>query len=298
MDYRKIIKNKEMRFKLLHYMKFIPDSWMLKFQYKIKMGRNLSLKKPSRWTEKLQWYKIFYRTPLMTQCADKYEVREYIKSKGLERILVNLYAIYNSAEDINLDSLPQKFVIKTTNGSGTNILCKDKSQINLVKVKQSLRDWMDRDNYSVGREWSYKDIVPKIIVEEYLEDVNNPFDGINDYKFLCFNGKAEYVVLDVDRHINHRRNIYDSNWNFIDVSTDYPNFGDCMDKPDGFEEMLKVANILAKDFPFVRVDLYWVNGQVYFGELTFYPWTGYVQFTPDHFDIKLGQQFILPSIRR
>src|SRR5690606_28042610 len=137
-----IIKNKELRFKILHLLRFVPDTWMLKFQYKVKMGRNLNLKKPQRWTEKLQWYKIYYRTPLMTQCADKYEVRDFIKSKGLEDILVELFAVYDNAEDINFDLLPQKFVMKTTNGSGTNILCKDKSQIQLDNVKKSLKDWM------------------------------------------------------------------------------------------------------------------------------------------------------------
>ncbi|MCY9140976.1 ATP-grasp fold amidoligase family protein [Peribacillus frigoritolerans] len=293
MDYRKIIKSKEMRFRILHYLRFIPDSLMLKLQYRMKMGRKLNLKKPKRWTEKLQWYKLYYRTPLMTQCADKHDVREYIKSKGLEDILNKLYAVYSSADQFKLDSLPQKFVIKTTNGSGTNILCKDKKQLNLNNVKQSLNEWMSRDNYSVGREWSYKGIVPKIIVEEYLEDKKNPFDGINDYKFICFNGRAKYIVFDVDRHIDHKRNIYDTDWKFIDINTDYPNFGDCVSRPEGLDEMLRVANILASDFPFVRVDLYWVNGKVYFGELTFYPWTGYVQFDPDEFDFILGDQFIL-----
>lgn len=294
MDYRKIIKNKETRFKILHYLSFIPDSWMIRFQYKMKMGRKLNLKNPQRYTEKLQWYKIYYRTPLMTQCADKYNVREYIKSKGLESTLNKLYDVYDRVDEINLDLLPQKFVMKTTNGSGTNILCNDKSQLNIDDIKQSLNDWMNRDNYSVGREWSYKGVVPRIIVEEYLEDENNPFDGINDYKFICFNGEAKYIVLDVDRQIEHKRNIYDADWNFIDVSTDHPNFGDCVPEPEGFEEMLKVANILAEDFPFVRVDLYWVNEKVYFGELTFYPWTGYVQFDPDEFDFELGKQFKLP----
>lgn len=294
LDYRKLIKNKEMRFKILHYMQFIPDTWMLNFQYKVKMGRKLSLKDPKRWTEKLQWYKVNYRTPLMKQCADKYEVRDYIKSKGLDYILNKLFAVYDTVDQINFDHLPQKFVIKTTNGSGTNILCKDKSQLDIDNVKQTLDAWMHRDNYSVGSEWSYKDLKPKIIIEEYLEDNNNIFDGINDYKFICFNGKARYIVLDVDRHIEHKRNIYDRDWNFIDVSTDYPNFGDSVPRPEGLDDMLRVADILAGDFPFVRVDLYWVNGKIYFGELTFYPWTGYVQFSPDEFDFTLGKDFILP----
>lgn len=294
MDYKKIIKDQETRFKVLHLLRFVPDQLIIKLQYWIKMGRKLNLKNPQRYSEKLQWYKLYYRTPLMTQCTDKYSVRKYIKSKGLESILNKLYAVYDSVDEIKFDLLPQKFVMKTTNGSGANIFCEDKSQFSLDDAKQSLDDWIRRDNYSYGREWSYKGVVPRIIVEEYLEDKNNPFDGINDYKFICFNGEAKYIVLDVDRYIEHKRNIYDTDWNYIDVSTDHPNFGDCVPKPDGLDEMLRVANMLAEDFPCVRVDLYWVNGKVYFGELTFYPWTGYVQFEPDEFDFILGEKFILP----
>jgi hypothetical protein len=293
MDYRKIIKNKETRFKILHYLRVIPDSLMVKFQYKVKMGRNLNLKEPQRYTEKLQWYKVNYHNPLLRQCADKYEVREYIKSKGLQDTLVNLFAVYDDTNQINLDDLPEKFVIKTTNGSGTNILCREKSSIDLNKIKYDLGIWLKRDNYAVGREWSYKGIKPRVVIEEYLEDYDNNFDGINDYKFMCFNGKPKYVVLDVDRQIGHKRNIYDVNWNYIDVSTDHENFGDVVPKPEGYEEMLNVAKVLSEDFPCVRVDLYYVNKRVYFGELTFYPWTGYVQFEPDKFDYILGEEFIL-----
>lgn len=298
MDYKKLIRNQETRFKILHLLKYISDEKMVKLQYKIKLGRTLNFKNTRRFTEKLQWYKLYYRSPLMTQCADKYSVREYIKSKGLNNILNKLYAVYNSADEIDISSLPERFVMKTTNGSGTNYFCTDKSKFPLEDVKTSLRDWMKRDIYASGREWSYKDVVPKIIVEELLEDKVNKFKGINDYKFLCFNGKPKYVVLDVDRHVGHKRNIYDTDWNFIDVVTDHPNIEDNIVKPEGFEEMLNIANILAEDFPFVRVDLYWVNGKIYFGELTFYPWTGYVQFEPDQFDYQLGECFILPNITK
>lgn len=231
----------------------------------------------------------------MTQGADKYEVRHYIKSKGLKDILVDLHAVYDNPDQIDLDELPERFVIKTTNGSGTNVLCKEKASIDVKEVKEDLAIWLKRDNYAVGREWSYKDIKPRIIIEEYLEDIRNPFEGINDYKFLCFGGKPKYVILDIDRSISHKRNIYDIDWNLIDVKTDCPNFDGTVEKPDGFEEMLEVATVLCRDFPFVRVDLYWVNGKVYFGELTFYPWTGYVQFEPDEFDYILGEEFELPN---
>ncbi|MGG3940329.1 ATP-grasp fold amidoligase family protein [Peribacillus psychrosaccharolyticus] len=271
---------------------------MIKIQYKMKLNRKLNLQNPQRFTEKIQWYKLNYRTKVMTQCADKYSVREYVKSKGLSSILNELYSVYNAVEEIDIKSLPEKFVIKTTNGSGTNYFCKDKNKFPLEKVKKSLNDWLNRNIFSSGREWSYKNIVPKIIVEELLEDLGNPFEGINDYKFLCFNGAAKYVVLDVDRLKDHKRNIYDTNWNLINVSTDHSNIQYPVEKPEGLDQMLKIANKLAEDFPFIRVDLYWVNNKVYFGELTFYPWTGYVQFEPDKFDFELGREFNLPKVKR
>src|SRR5699024_6097348 len=136
---------------------------------------------------------------------------------------------------------------------------------------------------------------PKIIVEELLEETENEsnYEGISDYKFLCFNGNPEYVIFDVDRFVDHKRNIYDMDWNFLNIETDKKNIGDTIKKPKGFEEMVEVARILSGDFPFVRVDLYYVNKQVYFGELTFYPWTGYVQFNPDNFDFELGRKFYI-----
>lgn len=298
MDYKKFIRNQEMRFKILHLLRLVPDEVMVKLQYKIKLGRNLDFRNPRRFTEKLQWYKLHYRTSLMTQCADKHNVREYVNSKGLSHTLNKLIAVYESVEDIDLSTLPEKFVMKTTNGSGTNYFCTNKSNFPIQEVKISLKNWLDRNIYASGREWAYKDLTPKIIVEELLEDKENKFDGINDYKFLCFNGKAKYIVFDVDRHIGHKRNIYDTDWNFINVTTDYPNIQDNIAKPEGLDEMLNIANKLAEDFPFVRVDLYWVNGKVYFGELTFYPWTGYVQFNPDEFDFELGKEFYLPINRK
>src|SRR5690625_3212355 len=153
-----------MRFKILHLLRFIPDKIMIKLQYRIKLGRKLNLKKPSRFTEKLQWYKLHYRTPLMTKSADKYEVRDYVESKGLGHILNNLYAVYDHIDQINLESLPDKFVMKTTNGSGTNYMCKDKSGLSLDFIKGEFNKWMNRDIYSSGREWCYKDITPRIIV--------------------------------------------------------------------------------------------------------------------------------------
>lgn len=294
--YKRILKSQSVRFLILKCLSFIPDTLMLKLQYQIKLNRKLDLKHPKRFTEKLQWYKLYYRNPQMTKCADKYLVREYIKPFNLENTLCNLYGVYNDPNQIDFAKLPNKFVIKTTNGSGTNIICMDKLQLNVTDIKKDLSKWIKRDCYGLGREWAYKDIKPRIIIEELLENNNDSFDGINDYKFLCFNGQVEYVVFDVDRFTNHKRCIYDKNWNYIDVGTDCEKLDNIVEKPQMFEQMKNIANILSNEFPFVRVDLYCVNNKIYFGELTFYPWTGYVQFEPDEFDFILGEKFILPNI--
>lgn len=293
-DYKKIFRSQKLRHSILSLLKFVPDKQMILLQYWIKMKRKLNLKNPQTYTEKLQWYKLYYRDPLMTRCADKHCVREYLAERGYADLSCKEYGIFDKPEDIVFSDLPEKFVIKTTNGSGTNIICKNKTTFDVNDAVSKIRNWLKRDCYGLGREWAYKDIVPKIIIEEFLEDKENKYDGINDYKFICFNGKVHYVVFDTDRYVNHKRSIYDSEWNYIDVGTDCEKLGDVIEKPEGFDNMKKVAEDLAKDFPCVRVDLYWVNNRVYFGELTFYPWTGYVIFDPEEFDMEIGKNFILP----
>ena len=268
---------------------------MLKIQYRLKLNRRLDLSKPKRFTEKLQWYKLEHRDPIMGKCVDKYQVREYVKSKNLESILCDIYGVYSDVEEIDFEMLPARFVIKTTDGSGgENILiCKDKLSLDLDDVRAKLASWKNKKDINAGREWAYTCIdKTRYIIEEYLEDEMNPEAGISDFKFLCFKGKPFCVVYDKDRYIGHKRNFYDMDWNNLSVVSDCPGFDDAgMEKPKGFDEMVRVAEVLSADFPFVRVDLYYLRDQVYFGELTFYPWSGYVQFVPDDFDFKLGRQF-------
>ena len=273
---------------------------MLGLQYKIKFGRKLNLKNPERFTEKLQWYKVNYRNDVLHKCVDKYAVREYVEQKGLGKTLVKLYGVYDTVDDIDISVLPYRFVLKTTNGSGgLNVfICKDKNTFDKERVKEQigkLREYKPGDG---GREWAYLGVKPRIVIEEYLENTKNPDAGVYDYKFLCFGGKPEYVIVDANRYINHKRNFYNIGWTYRDVSSDHENFGDTMEKPRGYEDMVAVATKLSKGFPFVRVDLYNVNGKTYFGELTFYPWSGYVQFTPDEFDFELGEKFILPEVTK
>ena len=298
MDYKKIIKNQDTRFKILKLLSFIPDKIMVKLQYRIKTGRKLNLKNPQRYTEKLQWYKLNYRNPLMTKCADKYTVREYIESKGLGHILNELYGVYDNVNEINFDKLPNKFVLKTTNDSDTNIFCKDKVNSDLEEIKKKMDKKMkERAQIPLAREWAYNNSKRRIICEKLLEDKDTKDNSINDYKFLCFNGKPEFIVYDVDRYLGHKRNFYDTTWKYLNISSDCPNFGDIVERPEKLEEMLEIAKILSENFPAVRVDLYCVQNKIYFGELTFYPWSGYVKFEPDKFDFVLGEKFNLTSYK-
>lgn len=291
--YKKIIRNQDTRMKILKMLSFVPDRMMIKLQYRIKLHRKLNLKKPERYTEKIQWYKLHYRNPIMTQCVDKYAVRDYIKDRGLSDCLTRLYGAYDSADEIDFDKFPEKFIIKTTNGSGTNIICRDRKKFDREKAKQELESYMNRPQISAGREWAYYNVQPKIVVEELLIDPKAPDGDINDYKFICFSGKVYCIVVDIDRHVNHRRNFYSTKWERINACSDHENFSPDVPKPENFDEMIRVAEKLSSPFPHVRVDLYNIAGKIYFGELTFYPWSGYVQYTPDSFDYDLGNSFVL-----
>ncbi len=296
MDYKKIIKLRATRYKILKILSFVPDGLMLKIQYRIKLRRKLNLKNPKRFTEKLQWYKLYYRNPQMHQCVNKFAVREYVKSKGLENTLVKIYGHYDNVTDVEWDSLPNEYVIKAQHGGGglKVILCHDKSEETRENVTKKLAfSHTKTPSRRGGREWAYWGNPTGIVVEELLINRENPEAGINDYKFFCYNGHAKYIIVDVDRYINHKRNFYDRDWNNLYVTSDCPESDREIEKPVNLEKMLEVAERLSEDFPFVRVDLYSVEGKVYFGEMTFYPWSGYVQYTPDEWDYKFGEDFNL-----
>lgn len=299
-NYKNLIKSRNLRKKILHLFDFVPDSLMVRLQYFIKTGRKLNLKNPQRYTEKLQWYKLYYKDPLMKQCVDKYEVRKYVESCGLGHLLNECYGVFDKAEDVDFDKLPNSFVLKDTLGGGGNdvIIVKDKSKLDIAATRKKMQDWV---NYPYkckhpGREWPYEGKKHRIIAEKYLTDSTQP-NGIVDYKFFCFNGKIQYIILDVDRYLNHKRNIYTAEWSYIPVATDHDTYGNKIPVPDCLKGMKETAVCLAKDFPAVRVDLYQVNGKIYFGELTFYPWSGYFEFSPDEFDFISGQKFVLPERR-
>lgn len=298
MNYKRILKSRAIRITILNMLRFIPDTIMLKLQYRIKLNRSLNLNNPKRFTEKIQWYKMHYRNPIMHQCVDKYNVRNYVKLKGLEGILVHLYAHYSNIDSVEWEVLPPKFVMKTQNGGGgLNVfICEDKSKIDYKQIKNILQCKKKKTRQG-GREWAYYHSDPGIVVEELLVNKDKPAAGINDYKFFCYNGKAKYIVVDIDRYIGHKRNFYDREWNNLHILSDCPASDREIEKPSNLEEMIAVAERLSDDFPFVRVDLYSVDSKVFFGELTFYPWSGYVQFYPDEWDYRFGEDFEMTCVK-
>lgn len=295
-NYKKIIKSQRLRFAILRALSFIPDKWMLSLQYYMKLGRRIDFRNPKRFTEKIQVYKIGYRNEVLHMCVDKYDVRQYVESLGLADILNESYGIYEDCRSIDLDNLPDSFVVKTTDGGGGEniMICKDKSVLEKEAFYAELLKWKNKKDINAGREWAYTGIrKSRYIVEKLLVNTENPEAGIADYKFFCFNGQPEVIVYDTDRYVGHKRNFYDTDWNNLNVSSDCPQCDRNVPRPEGLDDMLKVAAELSKGFPFVRVDLYYVEGRVIFGELTFYPWSGYVQFVPDSFDFELGDMFDL-----
>ena len=303
MDYKKIIRSQSLRRKILRLFSFVPDKTMIEFQYRLKTGRKLDLKNPSRFTEKIQWYKLYYKNPLMIQCVDKFDVREFVKSKGLEEILIPCYGVYDSVDEINWDSLPNKFVMKDTLGGGGNsvIIVQDKRSEDIEQLKRRAKEWTTIKAHikSDGREWPYyRGKNHRIIIEKYLESDEDK-GGLIDYKFFCFNGKPTWIYIMADRKLGHGAGvgIYDADLNRQDAArADERSLERVINKPAKFDFMKEISSRLSVDFPEVRIDLYEVDGQVKFGEMTFYDGSGYMTFEPDSFDVKFGKAFILPEV--
>lgn len=238
------------------------------------LHRRLNLSKPKRLDDKIQWLKLnTYRdNTLVMRCADKYLVREYVKSRGCGQILNELIGVWDSPDEIDWNALPDRFVLKCNHGCGYNFLCTDKGAENWQVVKGKLNTWLAEDYWKKRVELQYKSIPKKVICEKFLGDGNSLYD----YKFYCFNGKACYAMVCVGREFGWPRfYFYDREWRFCPITKDGISDGDPgIAEPQNFREMIRVADVLASPFPFVRVDLYNVDGKIYFGELTFTPAAG------------------------
>ncbi|MBS6921380.1 MAG: glycosyl transferase [Anaerococcus vaginalis] len=295
----KYISNQEYRLRVnskLGLYNNMDDKKFIEKMFKATMDYPLNLENPKSFNEKLQWLKLYDRNPLYTKLVDKYKVREYISEKIGEGYLIPLLGVWDDPEDIDFDSLPNKFVLKCNHNSGLGMcICTDKSKIDIKKVKNELKSGLAQNYYLNGREWPYKNVSRKIICEKYMTDETGK--NLRDYKFYCFDGKPKIVGIYQDRNSDKETtgDFFDMNFEWVDLRFGMPNALNKPQKPQKFQEMIKIAEILSEGMPEVRVDLYISNNKIYFGELTFFDGGGFDKIEPLEWDYKLGSWIKLPK---
>lgn len=256
-------------------------------------GKAPDLENPKDFTEKLQWLKLFYRDPAIPICSDKVEAKVYIAEQGYPELVIPNIAVYDRAEDVDESALPERFILKASHGSGWNILCNgNKDAVDWRRMKKVMATWLKENLYIYGREWNYKEQTPRLLAEELLSD-----EPVVDYKFMCFNGVVR--AMQVNHEIDGVKyvDLYDDEWTlFPDMGTGVAPHSDVpLPKPPQFEEMKAIATKLSKPFPFVRVDLYNVDGKIYFGEMTFFPGSGFWSITSPERNRQFGDWLTLPE---
>jgi len=264
----------------------LPDDVYLKMIYRLRVRRRLNLNEPNTFTEKIQKMKIEDHNPLYIKIADKYEVRSYVEERIGSEYLTKIYGIYNTPNEINFEKMPDKYVLKTTHDSGGCIIINDKTIINQTRIKKKLYKYMKRNFYWKGREWCYKDISPRILCEELLED--NEKKDLYDYKFFCFHGKPRLLFVASNRSEKPKYDFFDMDFHHLDINVDECNTAIKIEKPTNYNKMIELAEKLAQGFEQVRVDFYNISGRIIFGELTLYHLSGFERFRPYEWDIKLG----------
>lgn len=276
--------------------KFIPDYIFLCYKYYCLFGTKINLRNPKTFNEKLHWLKLYDRKQLYTTLVDKYSVKEYVANKIGKQYIIPTLEVYNTTKEIDFDKLPDKFVLKPTHDSGSVIICKDKNIFDKKKAIEELDKALKKNFYYVGREWPYKNVPRKIIAEQYIEDLENK--ELRDYKFFCFNGKPVYCQVISERNITECVDFFDMNWihqPFTGLAEKFSNCSKEPTKPNCFSKMKRFCEILSKDIPFIRIDFYEANKKMYFGELTFYPASGFGSFYPNEWNNKIGDLLILPK---
>ena len=278
-----------------HMLDWLGDKSYLKLAFRAKMGYPLDLDKPRTFSEKLQWLKLYDRNPLYTTLVDKYAVRRYIADKIGEEYLIPLVGgPWNSAEEIDFDSLPEQFVLKCNHNSGGVIICRDKSSFDRAAAARRLDEDLKKNYYLEGREWPYKNVKPCIIAEKLLKN-DEISDGIWDYKFFCFNGKPKLMYIASDGSSDPRTDFFDMNFEHVNIRMRDGSFDELPTKPEQFEQMKHMAEKLSQGFSHVRVDFYIADGQVYSGEITLYHCSGFINITPKKWDSILGSWLELPG---
>lgn len=279
------------RFEIGH--KLISDRFLLKCLYKERMGQRLNLKNPRTYNEKLQWLKLYDRKPEYTKLVDKYEVKDYVANIIGDEYIIPTIGVWECFEDIDFETLPEKFVLKCTHDSGGLVICTDKKTFDFEGAKEKINRCLKRNYFWRSREWPYKDVKPRVIAETYMADKKT--GELPDYKFFAFDGKVKAMFIATERQSadETKFDFFDENFNHLPFTNGHPNAEKQPEKPEHFEEMRELAEKLSKGIPQVRVDFYEVEDRVYFGELTFFHWGGTMPFEPEEWDYKFGQEISL-----
>lgn len=273
---------------------WLPDEAFLKLKFRLEMGYPLNLRNPRTFNEKLQWLKLYDRRPEYTLMVDKVKAKEYVASIIGEEYIIPTLGVWERAEDVDFDSLPDKFVIKCNHNSGLGMyICRDKSKMDVEAVRKGLKKGLKQNYYLHGREWPYKDVPRRIIAEQFLEDKSS--DDLKDYKLMCFGGEVNCSFVCTERDSDLKVTFFDKEWNRLPFTRHYPNSDAPIAKPKEYEKMIRLAERLSKNIPFVRTDFYEVDRRLYFGELTLYPGCGMEEFSPEEWDAKLGKLIKLPN---
>lgn len=295
---KKFFTNPLLRFGYLSKIGFynkMSDEKYLKKEFKLRMGYNLDLQNPQTFNEKLQWLKLYDRNSEYTKMVDKYEVKKYVSNIIGKEYIIPTLGIYNNFNEIDFDKLPNQFVIKCTHDSGGIIICKDKNNLDIKKAKKKINTFLNRKYFYIHREWPYKNVKPRIIIEKYMEDKH--IKELRDYKFFCFNGKPKIMYISDNSHRDNQHCcFFDINYNKLNIKRkDYKEFEQNIEKPHNFNKMIEFSKKLSKNIPHVRVDWYEINNKLYFGELTFYTCSGFIPFETEEWNYKMGEMLELPE---
>jgi len=282
MNKKKILKN------IKYALRVLPDSLYIQLYYFIRFKRICNLKNPKTYNEKLQWLKLYDRNSDYINMVDKYEVKEYVSKIIGDEYIIPTLGVWDNFDEIDFDKLPNQFVLKCTHDSEGLVIVKDKKQFNINSAREKINSALKYNFYYIGREWPYKNIKPRIIAEEYMED--SVYGELRDYKFFCFDGEPKAMFIATDRNEGATKfDYYDLDFNHLDIKQYYPNSINKISKPLQFEKMVELSKILSSNIPHVRVDFYEVNGKLYFGEMTFYHFSGFMPFQPQKWDDKFGE---------
>lgn len=275
------------------------DEEYLKRMFKLKMGYELDLESPRTYNEKLQWLKINYHNPDCVTMVDKYLSKQYVADRIGQQYVVPLYGVWERFDEIDFDALPEQFVLKTTHDCGGVVVCKDKASFDKEKAKKFLEKHLADEYFYHCREWPYKNVKPRIIAEKFMKDSEGQAEeGLTDYKFFCFDGEPKAMFIATDRaskDTETKFDFYDMEFNHLPFTNGHPNSDKPIEKPKQFELMIALAKKLSEGLPHVRVDFYESEGKIYFGELTFFHWGGFVPFEPKQWDEIFGSWIKLPD---